>query len=941
MLFQLLIVPGSVGWGQSQQPPQRLQPDPRYIGPSAPDPSTLEKDSSGRLVTPRRIDATTDPATQPKQPSAPAPNGTHVNVPLKAHRTPSHLRPALKYADDKTVPDLRVSVGSLIQPDKNWRVVFTNTSKQTLLGYSFEFTKQDEVLKEVYFDGLDNLYSMTSGGGVKPGEHFTVTAHTYYMDSVQFPDGIRLKYAVFSDGTFYGSKSDADMLTNKANVRLKAFKVLASKKDLVSAVTAEQSCVADATCSKKYTALHEPAMVDQAMRSFNAHAKFTKKPDAVLAGYIASHTAYPRVMKIKPTSNNPTTGQFAPNSVVDGWTLGLPYTVISNCQINAPGNPYNYLSHGLIQYGCQYYAGQPQTPFVYGYGIAYRAYGCTNILNPKLVAGTLHSAVTLDNPILQPIGLTVAQLIQALPRHTLESSITSTFGVDGITMSELYQYSEPYSPSAQAIAPGLQCTFIDPLCTFGAGANPNCWAQDLGGITDLTFDNTSLNYYGLTGGGGNPGFPLANYAETQYCNGSRGETSYVGPGSLAVYPDKGSSLECATLTANNDNHDQCDVTTDCCCCVATYGPNPDICFSACVIGQGWPTGCTTIAEAKVSIASQGKVIPTSAGDAQSITTSVVPSDIGVFRADINLPNGGNWLLDGTDHAIDVNSTSTITFNIPQGIQPGDIGVSGDWTGAGVSCIGIYRTGNPFMSGGTWFLDANCNGIWDGTSGGDLQYQFGGVQPSGHTPGTTSYFPGDVPVVGDWSGNGKSCIGIFRSGFLWVLDGNCNGTIDNVNQVTNGDYQFAFGGAPGDIPVVGKWSGNAFAQVGVVRCYIPLGQSNCSGYPYYWLPDIAPAFSTTQASHVTSSSYPASYCAPGGIWYNTGNLACTTPPPFAYGGISGDVYIVGDWAGVGSSQAGVYRAGTWILDPDGTHQYQNNWIFHFGGSPYDMPVVGKW
>lgn len=99
VLLQLLIVPGSIGWQVQPQPPQRSQPDPRYIGPLAPDPSTLEKDSSGHIVTPRRIDATTDPAIQPKQPSAPAPNGTHVNVPLRIHRTAIHSRPALVVGD--------------------------------------------------------------------------------------------------------------------------------------------------------------------------------------------------------------------------------------------------------------------------------------------------------------------------------------------------------------------------------------------------------------------------------------------------------------------------------------------------------------------------------------------------------------------------------------------------------------------------------------------------------------------------------------------------------------------------------------------------------------------------------------------------------------------------------------------------------------------------
>ena len=54
---------------------------------------------------------------------------------------------------------------------------------------------------------------------------------------------------------------------------------------------------------------------------------------------------------------------------------------------------------------------------------------------------------------------------------------------------------------------------------------------------------------------------------------------------------------------------------------------------------------------------------------------------------------------------------------------------------------------------------------------------------------------DVPVVGDWNGDGKTKVGVFRLGFFWVLD--TNG--DKV--FTAGEQAFPFGGLPGDIPVV--------------------------------------------------------------------------------------------------------------------------------------------
>jgi len=38
--------------------------------------------------------------------------------------------------------------------------------------------------------------------------------------------------------------------------------------------------------------------------------------------------------------------------------------------------------------------------------------------------------------------------------------------------------------------------------------------------------------------------------------------------------------------------------------------------------------------------------------------------------------------------------------------------------------------------------------------------------------------GDLPLTGDWSGSGKTSIGIFRSGY-WLLDLNGNGAFDGV------------------------------------------------------------------------------------------------------------------------------------------------------------------
>jgi hypothetical protein len=105
-------------------------------------------------------------------------------------------------------------------------------------------------------------------------------------------------------------------------------------------------------------------------------------------------------------------------------------------------------------------------------------------------------------------------------------------------------------------------------------------------------------------------------------------------------------------------------------------------------------------------------------------------------------------------------------------------------------IGIYRDG-------TWFLDLNGNGRWDGQPT-DAKFRFGGVA-------------GDIPLTGDWDGTGSDKAGINRNG-IWFLDLNGNGHWDG--QPT--DSKFRFGGLPGDLPIIGDWDGTGSDKACIYR-----------------------------------------------------------------------------------------------------------------------------
>jgi hypothetical protein len=83
--------------------------------------------------------------------------------------------------------------------------------------------------------------------------------------------------------------------------------------------------------------------------------------------------------------------------------------------------------------------------------------------------------------------------------------------------------------------------------------------------------------------------------------------------------------------------------------------------------------------------------------------------------------------------------------------------------------------------GIWSLDSNGNKAWD-------------VSDTGLSWG----LPGDIPVIGDWNGDGNDDIGIFRpTSGIWSLDSNGNKAWD----VSDTSLSW---GQPNDFPVVGNW-----------------------------------------------------------------------------------------------------------------------------------------
>ncbi len=160
-------------------------------------------------------------------------------------------------------------------------------------------------------------------------------------------------------------------------------------------------------------------------------------------------------------------------------------------------------------------------------------------------------------------------------------------------------------------------------------------------------------------------------------------------------------------------------------------------------------------------------------------------EIGVWR-----PSTRRFYL---DHDSSLSwSTGVDVISDPFG-QAGDLPVVGDWNGDGRDDIGVWRPSTRIF-----YLDRDGSLSW--SAGVDLV-----SAPFGHA--------GDLPVVGDWTGDGRDGIGVWRPrDRRFRLDTNGNGAWDNA---TSDTLTLAFGLST-DRPVIGDWNGDDRDDIGVWR-----------------------------------------------------------------------------------------------------------------------------
>lgn len=235
-----------------------------------------------------------------------------------------------------------------------------------------------------------------------------------------------------------------------------------------------------------------------------------------------------------------------------------------------------------------------------------------------------------------------------------------------------------------------------------------------------------------------------------------------------------------------------------------------------------------------ALVAAGVFVPSSTAAAQTVP-----------RSGPAIHHEGDWFL--RDSLTSGPATNVFRYGVA-----GDFPVMGDWDGDGDDTVGVARF-TPTPGGDlvyTWYLrDTNSSGAatvtpfvfgtvvfvavdqlgtipivgdwdgdgddsigvmtYDGDPDGPMVWRVRNTNTAGPADVTVSYSRGrDLPVVGDWDGDGDDTIGVVRHD-RWLLR----------NQVAGGtaDLNFAYG-SPSflELPVPGDWDGNGTDTPAILR-----------------------------------------------------------------------------------------------------------------------------
>ena len=208
--------------------------------------------------------------------------------------------------------------------------------------------------------------------------------------------------------------------------------------------------------------------------------------------------------------------------------------------------------------------------------------------------------------------------------------------------------------------------------------------------------------------------------------------------------------------------------------------------------------------------------------------------------------------------------------------------------------------------------------------------------------------GDRPVAGDWNGDGRETIGIWRpNGGTYILrDGNPFGT----------NYTFGYGRS-GDYPIVGDWNGNGTTTIGIYRPsdnHFYLDETLTSSSSEYYF-----AFGSSSDLPIAGDwdgdgrESIGKYRPSDGTFFLKNALSEGAADRTFTIGLTGGLPVAGDWNGDGVDTVGVYNPETGLAGLRNSNTTgETDALYFLGTSSYlseegirviarAMPVAGDW